>query len=286
MKKNWKSKSIEQCFKVKSGDFLPAKIMVKDGEIDVYGGNGISGRHNQYNLTGENIIIGRVGAKCGNVNRVEGAIWVIDNAFYISELTEEFDLHFLEHLLRKENLRDKANQTAQPVISYTTIKNVVLIIPPLSEQKRIVSIVDEAFESIDIAIENTKNNLTNARELFESYLNDIFTRKGNDWEEKKLEEVCEVRDGMHDSPKYIADGIPFITQKNIRENGLTFDNTKFISNNDHKKFHARSNVAFGDILISMIGANRGMACVVDDKRIFSIKNVGSHIPLLFAKKNN
>jgi type I restriction enzyme, S subunit len=196
MKRNWKSKSIEQCFKVKSGDFLPAKIMVKDGNIDVYGGNGIAGQHNQYNLTGENIIIGRVGAKCGNVNRVEGAVWVTDNAFYISELTEEFDLHFLEHLLRKEKLRDKANQTAQPVISYTTIKNVILVIPPLSEQRRIVAIVDEAFESIDIAIENTKKNLINARELFESYLNGIFLKKGKKWIEKKLEDICSVKHGF------------------------------------------------------------------------------------------
>jgi type I restriction enzyme S subunit len=43
---------------------------------------------------------------------------------------------------------------------------------------------------------------------------------------------------------------------------------------DHEKFYTRSNVAFGDILISMIGANRGMAAIVDDRRIFSIKNVG------------
>ena len=116
MKESWKRKSIEQCFKVKSGEFLPAKIMVKDGNINVYGGNGIAGQHDQYNLSGENIIIGRVGAKCGNVNRVEGNVWITDNAFYISELIEKFDLRFLEYLLRKENLRDRANQTAQPVI--------------------------------------------------------------------------------------------------------------------------------------------------------------------------
>ena len=96
MKKDWKKEKIEQCFKVKSGDFLPANKMAKEGNIDVYGGNGIAGKHNQHNLTGENIIIGRVGAKCGNVKRVSGNIWVTDNAFYISELLEEFDLTFLE----------------------------------------------------------------------------------------------------------------------------------------------------------------------------------------------
>ena len=87
-------------------------------------------------------------------------------------------------------------------------------------------------------------------------------------------EICDVRDGTHDSPKYVTEGIPFVTQKNIKENGLTLEDTRFITQTDHDKFYKRSNVAFGDILISMIGANRGMACIVDDQRTFSIKNVG------------
>ena len=55
---------------------------------------------------------------------------------------------------------------------------------------------------------------------------------------------------------------------------MSFDDIRFIAESDHAKYYKRSNVAFGDILISMIGANRGMACIVDDKRVFSIKNVG------------
>jgi type I restriction enzyme S subunit len=102
----------------------------------------------------------------------------------------------------------------------------------------------------------------------------VFANPGEDWEEERLADITEVKDGTHDSPKYIKDGIPFVTQKNIRESGLTLENTNFITYEDHDKFYKRSNVAFGDILISMIGANRGMSCIVDDKRIFSIKNVG------------
>ena len=191
-------KKIEQCFKVRSGDFLPTSQMAKEGTIDVYGGNGIAGKHDQHNLTGENIVIGRVGAKCGNVKRVEGNIWLTDNAFYISEFLEEFNLRFLEHLLNTKNLRDTANQTAQPVISYKTIKSVILVVPPLPEQKRIVAIVDEAFEGIDRAITNTQKNLTNARELFESYLNAIFTQKGDGWVEKKLEDLCSITSKLVD----------------------------------------------------------------------------------------
>lgn len=154
-------------------------------------------------------------------------------------------------------------------------KNLGLIeipLPPLPEQQRIVDILDKAFAAIAKAKANAEQNLKNAKELFESYLQEVF--ENEDWEIKKLNEITEVKDGTHDSPKYIADGIPFVTQKNIRQDGLSFADTKFITNPDHEKFYKRSNVSYGDILISMIGANRGMAAIVDNKRIFSIKNVG------------
>jgi type I restriction enzyme, S subunit len=59
----------------------------------------------------------------------------------------------------------------------------------LSEQRRIVAILDEAFEGIDKGIANTEKNLTNTRKLFESYLNRIFTQKGEEWEEKTLQQI-------------------------------------------------------------------------------------------------
>ena len=144
----------------------------------------------------------------------------------------------------------------------------------LAEQQRIVGLLDEAFEDIATAKANAEKNLQNARALFESHLQSVFTQRGSGWVEKPMGEVCVVKDGTHDSPKYVTDGIPFVTQKNIREEGLSFEKTKFIKQEDHDDFYRRSNAAHGDILISMIGANRGMACIVDDERIFSIKNVG------------
>ena len=76
-----------------------------------------------------------------------------------------------------------------PRANMNTVLEFEFLLPPLSEQKRIVSIVDQAFEGIDRAIANTKKNLTNARELFESYLNAVFTQKSDRWEEKTLHEV-------------------------------------------------------------------------------------------------
>ena len=130
--------TIAQCFKVRSGDFLPARSMVETGDFDVYGGNGVAGKHDQKNLSGDNIIIGRVGAKCGNVRRVQGDLWVTDNAFFVAEYFHTFDLGFLARALERKQLRNTANQAAQPVISYTTIKDVVLEFPvSKADQKEI-----------------------------------------------------------------------------------------------------------------------------------------------------
>ena len=126
---DWEVYTIKDLIKIRSGDFLPAKNMMSDGLIDVYGGNGISGKHNVHNLSGDNIIIGRVGAKCGNVRLVSGDIWVTDNAFYVSEYKTNIHKEFLSIALELKNLRSLANQMAQPVISFTTIKDAELKIP-------------------------------------------------------------------------------------------------------------------------------------------------------------
>ncbi len=136
---DWIEQTIAHSFKVRSGDFLPAKAMVESGNIDVFGGNGINGRHNQKNLSGDNILIGRVGAKCGNVRRVQGDLWVTDNAFYISEYFHTFDLGFLARALERKDLRRTANQSAQPVISYSTIKEVMLEFPTRKAEQKIIA---------------------------------------------------------------------------------------------------------------------------------------------------
>lgn len=203
---------------------------------------------------------------------------VCSTGYFVFRTKQELDGKFLFYQLFTDEfmgaMESHQSGASYPAVNDTQVKQQKISYPPLPEQKRIVAILDEAFAGIDAAIANTEKNLANAREIFESYLNDVFTKKGEGWEEKTLGDLCDVRDGTHDSPKYVDEGIPFVTQKNIREDGLSFEKTKFISDADHTNFYRRSNVANGDILISMIGVNRGMACLVDDPRVFSIKNVG------------
>jgi type I restriction enzyme, S subunit len=190
--------------------------------------------------------------------------------------SEKLDHNFLKYLLLSESraFRRFSSGAVHQTIYFPEVKAFHICRPPIREQRRIVGILDRAFAGIATAKATAEKNLQNARDIFESHLQSVFTKRGKGWVEKPLGEVCEVKDGTHDSPKYVAGGIPFVTQKNIREDGLSFEKTKFISQEDHDDFYRRSNVAYEDVLISMIGANRGMACIVDDEQTFSIKNIG------------
>lgn len=167
-------KEINSLFKIKSGNFLPAKNMVEDGEINVYGGNGINGKHNEFNLSGENIIIGRVGALCGNVRCVNDNIWLTDNAFYISEYFEEIDKNFLAQMLIHIDLGSSANKSAQPVISYKSICEMTLPLPPLKTQQKVVSYLDEISNKMEKIKNLQKKKMQSLKELKASILDKAF----------------------------------------------------------------------------------------------------------------
>jgi type I restriction enzyme S subunit len=167
-------KEINSLFKIKSGNFLPAKNMVEDGEINVYGGNGINGKHNEFNLSGENIIIGRVGALCGNVRCVNDNIWLTDNAFYISEYFEEIDKNFLTQMLIHIDLGSSANKSAQPVISYKSISEMTIPLPPLKTQQKVVSYLDEISQKMEILKRVQNDKMQSLKALKASILDQAF----------------------------------------------------------------------------------------------------------------
>lgn len=94
------------------------------------------------------------------------------------------------------------------------------------------------------------------------------------WAWTTTSDVCIfVTDGTHDTPKYVEDGVPLVTSKNLKENGLDFTICMNISMEDHKRISMRSAVDRGDVLFAMIGTI-GNPVVVETDRVFSIKNVG------------
>jgi type I restriction enzyme S subunit len=97
------------------------------------------------------------------------------------------------------------------------MRGIPILVPPLPEQKRIVTKLDKCFEAIDKARANVQRNLQNAKELFQSQLNQIFSQKGEGWVEKKLGEVCK-----YDKTKNEDDSLAYVGLEHIESNSGKF----------------------------------------------------------------
>lgn len=127
-------------------------------------------------------------------------------------------------------------------LKFDEYKQITIPLPPLPEQKRIVAILDEAFESITKTKEINEKNLKNSREIFESYLQSVFENQGGDWEVRTLgdKHFIEIIDGDRgvnypNKSEFFDEGFClFMNTKNVRPNGLDFKTTMFISENKDK----------------------------------------------------
>lgn len=100
------------------------------------------------------------------------------------------------------------------------LKQVPISYPPIPEQRRIVTILDEAFAGIDTAIANTQRNLQNARKLFESHLNAVFSQKGEGWVEKRLGEIASFRNGLNFTRRSKGESIQIVGVKDFKNKTL------------------------------------------------------------------
>lgn len=173
-------------------------------------------------------------------------------------LIPEFLCYLLLSRQYKERLLgigEEGGSTRQAITKGQLQSFPILIPRNLAEQKRIVEILDRAFEGIDQAIANTERNLANARELFDSYLNNIFTQKGPDWEEMRLKEgVTRLTNGYVGPTRniYVKKGIPYLLARHVKNNILTFDGLTFISNEFNER-NRKSKLLKDDVLLVQSG---------------------------------
>jgi len=172
---DWEEEKLGECLKLKSGDNITSKMMIEDGKYSVFGGNGIAGYYNKSNLSGSNVIIGRVGALCGNVRHIQESIWLTDNGFKVTDTKYDFDNDFLTYLLNYKKLRSFARQAAQPVISNSSLHDVLLFFPKLiSEQKKIVHTLDELSAETKKYEAICHQKIDNLDEMKKSILKKVF----------------------------------------------------------------------------------------------------------------
>ncbi len=192
----------------------------------------------------------------------------------------EIDRDFLFYGLLQKQPEIIGNEGAVfSSINKGQIESLQFPLPPLPEQKRIVAILDEAFEGIAVAVANAEKNLANARELFESYLNGIFTQKGEGLEMVKLSDLAtDITDGDHSPPPKSPAGIPFITISNIHKetNKIDFSDTFTVPEEYFQNLKPNKRPRVGDVLYTVTGSF-GIPVIVHEKRDFCFQR---HIGLV------
>jgi len=240
----WEVEKLKNVLKLSSGKYLPSKSVNK-GPYPVYGGNGITAYHNEYMFDETILVIGRVGALCGNVTLVNGEVWITDNALFVEEKLKPFNDKYMYYLLQRLNLNSYANKNAQPLISGQIIYSITIGLPTLEEQEKIADIlstVDEAIETTDQLLEKTKELKKGLmQQLLAKGIGHTTFKKTElgeipeGWEVVKLEDVFQAIDG--DRGKNYPNGQDFMEEgdclfldtKNVTRNGFSFNTKKFIT---------------------------------------------------------
>jgi type I restriction enzyme M protein len=147
----------------------------------------------------------------------------------------------------------------QASVKVSDLKGIKIPLPPLDVQKEIVA-----------EIEGYQKVINGARAVLDNYRPHIPIHP--DWPMVELSEICDVRDGTHESPKYVLEGYPLITSKNLKKGFIDFTDVNLISREDLDAINKRSNVDAGDILMPMIGTI-GNPVIADASREYAVKNV-------------
>lgn len=156
--KGFDCKQGSELFKFSSGKFLPEERRLDKG-VPVYGGNGIAWYTSEYLVDYPTIIIGRVGAQCGNIHSVTTPVWITDNAIYIKEQkTEAYTLEFLTELMQMMDFYQYADFSGQPKITQKPLETLDYIMPPIELQNEYTAFVEQVDKS-KLAVQQSLDKL-------------------------------------------------------------------------------------------------------------------------------
>ena len=171
---SWEWVRIGSIFSMQAGkNVTAADIKAEKSEkfpYQCYGGNGIRGYVAKYNTTGCFPLVGRQGALCGCVAWASGKFYATEHAVVASG-KENTNQRFLFYLFQQANLNQYKSQGAQPGLSVAKLNELLFRIPPLSEQQRIVSILD----TFEASISNLEAQLEQRQKQYEYYRNQLLT---------------------------------------------------------------------------------------------------------------
>jgi len=186
------------------------------------------------------------------------------------KITKEYLFHLFDW--DKEKIKEEQGTgTTMIHVGKGSMEKRVVPIPPLEEQKQIVAVLDKAFAAIDQAKTNIEKNLQNAKELFQSKLNEIFTQKGEGWEAKKLGDLSYVKSGgtpLRSKKEYWDEGyIPWYSSGELNDL-FTKESERFITDKGLEGSNAKL-FPKGSLLIGMYDTAALKMSIIDRNATFN-----------------
>lgn len=277
MKSGWTIKCLGEITEVLDSLRKPVtKSDRKSGPYPYYGASGVQDFVDSYLFDGRYLLVGEDGAKWGAGDKsayiIEGKSWVNNHA-HILKVRNSISDKYLEYYLVFSDLNEYITGAVVPKLTQKALCTIPIPIPPIEEQQRIVDELDLLTDILDKKNAQLRDLDAYAQSLFYEMFGDpVINDKG--WPQKKLNTVCDVRDGTHDSPKYLtySDYI-LVTSKNIVGDSIDYSNINYISKEDYDAINKRSKVDEGDIIMAMIGTIGKPVIVHKEGYNFCVKNV-------------
>ena len=216
----------EICENLDSKRIPITKAKRTNGDIPYYGASGIVDYVAEHIFDEDLLLISEDGANLFARTypiafTISGKSWVNNHA-HVLRFNHRATQLFVEYFFNSISLEPYVSGMAQPKLNQKSLNSISVPLPPLPEQKRIVAILDKAFAGINQAVANAVKNLANGRELFESYLNTIFTQKGEEWVEKTLKDISvefgrgKSKHRPRNDPKLYGGSYPFVQTGDVR----------------------------------------------------------------------
>jgi len=207
---------------------------------------------------------------------------------HIFKVEPFIDKMFLYHLIKAHinNLKSKIHGSGMQHITKNKFEELIIPLPPLNEQKRIVTKIEELFTKLEASVEDLKSVKKKLDVYRMSFLNEIYSTKKT--KKVVLQEITEkIQDGSHFSPKkqYLEkkpNTFLYITAKNIRNNGMNLKKIKYVEKEFFDSIYPRCNPQIGDVLLTKDGVNTGMCCINTLNEPFALL---SSVAIIRGKEN-
>lgn len=284
MKQGWQIKKLGEVCDIINGRNQKA-VECADGQYPIYGSGGsIMGYASDYLCESGTTIIGRKGS-INNPIYIDTPFWNVDTAFGISS-KPMMSSKYVYYFCKSFDFSKLNKGTTLPSLVKKDLMLIDIPVPPLSEQQRIVSLLDAEFAKIDTLKANAERNLQNAKDLFQAALKKELEPKEEGWVKVSLYSVCsKIGSGatpLGGKSTYGKEGISLIRSLNVHNNEFHYEDLAHI-NEEQAQQLSNVEVHEEDVLFNITGASVTRCCKVPKDVIPA--RVNQHVSILRLTPN-